>query len=244
MTINGNPRELRPSGKTRKVLMLGAGNSYTLHVTPQGTENDMREIVRLDLDPLCNPDVTYDLAKLHWPPRRKLKDHLVSGEPGGLQRVYDPSDFDLIHERLPFDDHTFDEIHAYEILEHFGCQGDWRGFFHEWSEYYRITKPGAYFCGSVPWWRSPWAFGDPGHTRTIQPEMFVFLSQEQYTKQIGKTPMTDYRAVYQGDWMLRGNNAGPEGPPNDRMFFMLQRGGMLMSMKHDFGPERDARRAK
>ena len=30
---------------------------------------------------------------------------------------------------LPFKDDSFDEIHAYEVLEHVGTQGDWRFFF-------------------------------------------------------------------------------------------------------------------
>ena len=177
------------------VLVLGAGNSSALHVTPDGTTDRERTAVRLDIDPGCVPDVTFDLVRLH------------DGE------------------RLPFDDAAFDEIHAYEILEHYGRLGDWRGFFREWSEFYRVLKPGGHFCGSVPWWRSAWAFGDPGHCRVIQPEMFVFLSQDEYARQVGKTPMTDYRDVWQGDFVLRATNLTSGGvPPGDRMFFILQRG--------------------
>ena len=32
--------------------------------------------------------------------------------------------FDLMQITLPFEDNTFDEIHAYEVLEHTGAQGD------------------------------------------------------------------------------------------------------------------------
>ena len=42
---------------------------------------------------------------------------------------------DMDSKHMPFDDNSFDEIHAYEVLEHIGRQGDWRGFLAEFSEY-------------------------------------------------------------------------------------------------------------
>jgi len=108
--------------------------------------------------------------------------------------------WDLTRMPYPFASDEFDEIHAYEVLEHTGQQGDWRFFFRQWSEFYRILKPGGYFVGTSPLWMNGWAWGDPGHTRTVQPENFVFLSQDQYNKQIGHTPMTDYRPWYFADF--------------------------------------------
>lgn len=59
--------------------------------------------------------------------------------------------WDLNQRPLPFEDESFDEIHAYEVLEHIGKQGDWRGFFEEWNEYYRILKPeGTCFVLALP----------------------------------------------------------------------------------------------
>jgi hypothetical protein len=40
---------------------------------------------------------------------------------------------DVVHDigvlPLPFRDDMFDEIHAYDVLEHSGVQGDWKFFF-------------------------------------------------------------------------------------------------------------------
>ena len=95
--------------------------------------------------------------------------------------------WDLNNRPLPFDDDSFDEIHAYEVLEHLGQQGDWRGYFAEWSEWWRILKPGGHLYGSSPPWSNEWAWGDPGHTRIISNACLTFLVQPEYTKQIGKT---------------------------------------------------------
>lgn len=100
----------------------------------------------------------------------------------------------------PFDDGTFDEIHAYQVLEHCGRQGDYKFFFAQFYEFWRILKPGGLFCGMVPMWDSAWAWGDPSHTRVIPAQSLVFLSREQYDKQVGNTSMTDFRAIWKGDF--------------------------------------------
>jgi SAM-dependent methyltransferase len=119
--------------------------------------------------------------------------------------------WDLTKRPLPFDDNHFDEVHAYEVLEHIGQQGDWRAFFEEWSEWWRILKPGGHLYACSPVWSSEGAWGDPGHTRVMSIACLTFLVQTEYTKQIGTTPMTDYRFVYKADFDLlyseeRGEN--------------------------------------
>jgi SAM-dependent methyltransferase len=64
---------------------------------------------------------------------------------------------------LPFDDNTFDEIGAYNCMEHWGKQGDWRGWFGEMSEYHRILKPLGTMGILVP--INDDSLADPGHTR-------------------------------------------------------------------------------
>jgi hypothetical protein len=111
--------------------------------------------------------------------------------------------WDLNHTPYPFENETFGEVWAREVLEHFGTQGDWRGWFAQWDEFYRIMVPGGLFYISSPKWNSPWAWGDPGHTRIVSAEALTFLDRSQYETQVGKTSMTDYRHCYRGDFRLR-----------------------------------------
>jgi SAM-dependent methyltransferase len=115
---------------------------------------------------------------------------------------------DVVHDiaslPLPFADDTFDEIHAYDTLEHVGRQGDWAFFFAQWSDFWRLLKPDGVFFGISPHWSSAWCWGDPGHTRVVSAESFVFLSQPAYS-QVGTSPMTDYRFCYRADFDLIHN---------------------------------------
>jgi SAM-dependent methyltransferase len=161
-----------------KYLLIGAGNRKNKMIFPNNNE-DFGDLVRLDINPDCNPDVLWDLEKLP----------------------------------LPFKDNEFDEIHAYEVLEHVGQQGDFKFFFAQFSEFWRILKPGGFFCATVPTWDSMWAWGDPSHKRIINDGTLVFLSQKEYERQVGKNPMTDFRYLYSADFDL---------------FFMKQESGHLI----------------
>lgn len=101
---------------------------------------------------------------------------------------------------LPFPDEHFDEIHAYHTLEHVGAQGDFRFFFAQFADFWRLLKPGGFFFGIQPAPGSPWEWGDPGHTRIIRPEALTYLDQSEYVKQVGKTALADYRHVYRADF--------------------------------------------
>jgi SAM-dependent methyltransferase len=100
--------------------------------------------------------------------------------------------WDLEDRPLPFDDNTFDEMGAFDVLEHIGRQGDWRGFFDEFAEYWRILKPGGTFSIMVPMGEG--ALGDPGHVRFFHQNYFGFLNQAFYDINREKgTCASDYR---------------------------------------------------
>jgi SAM-dependent methyltransferase len=97
----------------------------------------------------------------------------------------------------------FDEVHAYEVLEHLGAQGNYRLFFDQFREIWRILKPGGLFFATVPSRFSPWLWGDPSHRRAILPETLVFLDQMEYVRQLDgerKTSMSDFRDIYKADF--------------------------------------------
>ena len=171
-----------PIPETYRELLIGCGNSRQKRFAPSIESGDkFRNLTTVDVDPDAKADFTFDLNKTPWP--------LTKGHSW--------------YDKCP--DSIFNEIHAYEVLEHLGQQGDWRGYFAMFSEIYRLLKPGGYLCASCPSMHSRWAWGDPGHTRIISPECLTFLDQTEYTKQIGKTSMTDYRAVWKGDFELTGH---------------------------------------
>jgi len=109
--------------------------------------------------------------------------------------------WDLMNIPLPFEENSFNEIHAYEVLEHTGQQGDYKFFFAQFTDFWRVLKPGGLLLGSCPQKDSKWVFADPSHTRVIQKETFTFLNQAEYTRQIGRTAMSDFRYIYSGDFI-------------------------------------------
>lgn len=142
----------------KKELLIGCGYR-DVKIVNVNNSSKFENLVRLDINPVCKPDVLWDLR----------------------------------HHPLPFPDNEFDEIHAYDVLEHLAYQGDHEFFFAEFSEYYRILKHKGIFAGSVPDNLCAWAFGDPSHKRVIINENFTFLDKEQYECQVGINKMSDFR---------------------------------------------------
>ncbi len=123
--------------------------------------------------------------------------------------------WDLSVHPLPFEDEEFDEIHAYEVLEHLATQGDYEFFFAEFTEYWRILKPGGRFYASVP--IKEWVWGDPSHKRAIQPETLIFLDQDQYA-QVGMTSMSDFRSIYKVSFKVIHQEE-----TNGKFYFILEK---------------------
>jgi predicted SAM-dependent methyltransferase len=111
-------------------------------------------------------------------------------------------EWDLEALPLPFGNDSFAEVHAYQVLEHTGRQGDWRFFFAQFSEFWRILRPGGLLYAGVPSLQSRWLWGDPGHTRAITANGLTFLTQPAYEQQVGKTQMMDYRFWYKADFEI------------------------------------------
>jgi SAM-dependent methyltransferase len=109
---------------------------------------------------------------------------------------------DIVHNLdshpLPFEDDTFDELAAYDVLEHLGRQGDWRGYFDEFAEYWRILKPGGTFGIIVPIGAD--ALADVGHTRFFSGNAFCCLSQKWYAANKGSMSFGDYRWYWKRDF--------------------------------------------
>lgn len=178
-------------------LLIGCGHTRDKRVDPRDfgpaqhpPPQDLRAwrgcLETLDLFIECRPDWVGNLQRVPWAAVRVGEDESCQTD-----RV------------LP--DDTYDEIHAYEVLEHVGRQGDYRSFFSHFSEVWRILKPGGYLCATVPSRYSEWLWGDPGHTRAILPCMLVFLNQPTYEHQQGRTAMSDYRRDFRADFNIVGS---------------------------------------
>ncbi len=192
-------------GGTYRELLIGCGRARDKRIEVPGHPSggyskEWVNLTTLDLNPNCGAQLQCDLnatppwcARYIGSERELIKQHLR----------------DVAYE-LPSD--QWDEIHAYEVLEHLGSQGDAASFLAQFSELYRLLKPNGYLCATVPSRFSPWLWGDPSHRRVIVPESLVFLDQEQYQAQIdrrlgcGQSPthMSDFRdsLSYRADFKL------------------------------------------
>jgi SAM-dependent methyltransferase len=91
-----------------------------------------------------------------------------------------------ISQGLPSDwgPEMFDEIHGYDSLEHWGVQGDWRGWLDEMGNYHDLLRPGGRFFCLVPTGED--RFADPGHTRFMSTNWFNVLCNDYYEERAAK----------------------------------------------------------
>lgn len=107
------------------------------------------------------------------------RDHLVGLDvralapgqalPGGFEYVQG----NFVIEPLPFADHHFDSVSAYDVIEHVPRQLFMPGeglvypFIRVMNEIHRVLRPGGLFLASTPAYPRPEAFQDPTHVNII-----------------------------------------------------------------------------
>ena len=193
------------------VLVLGAGSRPTMNLFTGGRENLIT--TEDGADPTFSSyfkDVwTVDMVKEHNP------------------RVV----WNLEDHPWPVPHNYFDEVHAYEVLEHLGGPlGDFRGFFNIWRDIWNCLKPGGLVAATTPWWNSRWAFCDPGHCKVYSPFILHYLDQDGYS-QVGKSTQTDYRQWWPSPYSFKGLMMGPSGEDVDLAGFVF------VLQKHIYKPE-------
>ena len=104
---------------------------------------------------------------------------------------------DVIHDLeefpYPWADEEFDEVHAYEVLEHTGAIGDGEFFFGQMNELWRILKEGGYLMITVPTWDSLEMWAIPDHKRPLPPQIFNFCNRKYVEKNYKRPMHGDYR---------------------------------------------------
>lgn len=195
----------------RKQLLIGCGyplrggitadSKYRKKIRVFGESDRWGELTTLDVNQDCNPDLWCDL----------------NGQPPWCASVKANGQYGELHE---LQEDYWDEIHAYEVLEHLGRQGDAFSFFAHFSELWRLLKPGGHLCATVPSKRSGFFWGDPSHSRAIVEESLIFLDQGEYIRQCDApipTAMSDFRSIYKADFKLIDRN-----DTGSNLFFILQ----------------------
>jgi|ERR1700678_722716 len=156
-------------------LLLGCGYKRDKRLFVRGFETTWHDLMTIDSNDRCKPDIVRDLNDTNlW----EILE--INARAFGL----------------------FNEVHAYEVLEHLGSQGDFASFFKIFTHIWNVLAPNGYLCATTPSRFSPWLWGDPGHRRAILPESLIFLDQTQYQQQCGVTPMSDYRFCYTADFKI------------------------------------------
>lgn len=139
-----------------------------------------------------------DRTKRLWMPDYGIPREWTDVYTVDINRDNDP-DFvwDLNSMPWPFEDSSFTEVHAYEVMEHLGQQGDYETFFDHFYEIWRILVRNGVLVMTLPRWDKLWAWSDPGHTRIISEATLTFLDRSRYDET--DTTRTDYRFAWKGD---------------------------------------------
>jgi SAM-dependent methyltransferase len=171
-------------------LLLGCGFSRSKLLGGQGDQLIFKDLITLDFNRKCEPDLVCNLD-FAWP--QWEIDYALTEN--GL-RCLDET-------RTKMRDNFFAEVHAYEVLEHLGSQGDAAAFFNTFSNIHRLLVPGGHLFATVPSRHSPWAWGDPSHRRLIQQESLVFLDQARVAQNRARgTQMSDFSDLWSHNFKI------------------------------------------
>lgn len=204
--------------KKGKVLVLGCGNSRK-HVMHVGSEADLATMgTTFD-------DNFEDVWTIDMDPGAKPK---ILWDLEKLPWPVPKASFDQVHAYEVLEHLSaggFDEVHAYEVLCNLGAVGDWKFFFALWRQIWDVLKPGGIVCATTPWWESVWAWQDPGHRRVYSTELLTYLDQDEYIRQVGVTAMTDYRSVWPPPYSFKVRHHAQRGedPKSAGFEFVLQK---------------------
>ncbi len=91
----------------------------------------------------------------------------------------------LIFEKLPFSDSTFDSVSAYDFLEHVPRTATINNtglfpFIHVMNEIYRVLKPEGIFYAITPGYPRSEAFVDPTHVNFITKKTHTYFTSPKY----------------------------------------------------------------
>ncbi len=191
-------------------LLLGCGRSRDKRIAVPGSAGPAkwRNLTTLDLNPNVGADLQCDLNAAPpwyaWTTGVSVND-LTGLNPTRYEAKDNPQHSHYVAYSLLPD--YWDEIHAYEVLEHLGQLGDAHSLLMQFGELWRLLKPGGYLCATVPSRVHLGLWGDPSHRRCINEMTLVFLDQEQYQIQCdgpSPTPMSDFRDIcgYRADFRV------------------------------------------
>lgn len=166
-------------------LLLGCGFARQKLLGAPGTNLQWQNLVTLDINAKCDPDIICDLNAPIW-----------SGA-----TIRKPELFETYEWK--FKQNIFQEVHAYEVLEHLGQQGDAESFFATFRNIHHVLVAGGFLFATCPSRYSAWAWGDPSHRRIISQESLVFLSQDIIaSNRQANTAMSDFSDLWDLDFKI------------------------------------------
>lgn len=191
-------------------LLLGCGRSRRKQycARPEHPRDWQGELVTLDINRHVAPDLWCDLnAAPPWTaipcnPLYQDSDSICLDKRMGIGIEFKSQGLGVMNQIWTLQNDYWDEIHAYQVLEHLGTQGDAYALLSQFAEIWRLLKPNGYLVASVPSRFDQGLWGDPSHRRAIYPMTLAFLDQGEYARQIDQLglSMSDFRHIYKADF--------------------------------------------